>query len=394
MFLAKKKFIDSLSISKTVRDTVLQDELRLLINEVIALYYLEQHKITLRSTSWTDSESTKDFIFNVRDLHPRDQIPKIAKENKLINVYVACASTELASIKKQVADWRQLLTNHINESLENCLSKLTPIFSLPEIENSPPFIDLLNQKLHLFYEKKIKPKHYDYSRQLYNASTKESIDLNKGLITEDAMLRESTEFPPQATLVDETARIEKINDGFMIRFENGRGYQEDFANISSIAVGPWWQDNMADLLVLTMQKIAWEIAKHFPEQQKVTGSTATLLFPGKDNKVYVAWVGDSPAYLFIHNTLTNKVEVTLLTWSHQINKWDQTTECGNFETARVKKAGGRVNDEEGRVFHFDFAEGGLVPTRGFGDTEWPGLTDIPSVSVTEVPKGPGLKVFF
>ena len=184
--------------------------------------------------------------------------------------------------------------------------------------------------------------------------------------------------------------------------------KKTLANVTNnIVIALHWQDKIPDLLVLTIQKLSLEIAKYFPQEQNVIGSTATLLlsFTGKDKKRYVAtaWLGDTTAYMRLKNKSTNTVEIKLLTWAHQLSKWqvsndkvnwDQITESGKFEKVRVEQAGGAINMEFGRIFRLGFVLGGLQCSRSFGDKLWPGVTDIPCTSVIEIPDDPDLQISF
>ncbi|MDE1153489.1 MAG: PP2C family protein-serine/threonine phosphatase [Micavibrio sp.] len=101
------------------------------------------------------------------------------------------------------------------------------------------------------------------------------------------------------------------------------------------------------------------------------GSTATALLLDKDMTLNVAYLGDSPLVMIIHDTKTGEVTATKLTRDHHA--------ALPAEKKRVEKAGGFVAGN-GR------AGGRLMLSRAFGDAEIAGVSRQPEFARAKLKK--------
>ena len=54
MLLEIRKCLHRFATAKTINDPILQDQLRVLINEILVFHYSKQNKITEQLTSWAE----------------------------------------------------------------------------------------------------------------------------------------------------------------------------------------------------------------------------------------------------------------------------------------------------------------------------------------------------
>ncbi|CEL99363.1 unnamed protein product [Vitrella brassicaformis CCMP3155] len=146
---------------------------------------------------------------------------------------------------------------------------------------------------------------------------------------------------------------------------------------------PLFNDNPGQCLKTAFRKvhIALEQRANQPDgfDCALSGTTGTVVIH-KDNKLYVAHVGDSRAVLGVKTNNSKKLVAQNLTQDHKPTRED--------EKKRIVSSGGEVRRLDGDIPHRVFVKGkmypGLAMSRAIGDTVGSSVGVIPDPDVTEV----------
>lgn len=148
----------------------------------------------------------------------------------------------------------------------------------------------------------------------------------------------------------------------MATYRGGRPYQED--------------RYLVDTLDITASEAKLFLADIFSAAAKKTdsnraGSTGTALVLTTDLQLSAAYLGDSPAVVFVRDPSSGSITARKLTKDHHA--------AIPAEKARIERAGGYVA-ENGRV------EGSLMLSRAFGDGGYLGVSRRPEFSAADLKK--------
>ncbi|MEZ0223439.1 MAG: PP2C family serine/threonine-protein phosphatase [Alphaproteobacteria bacterium] len=148
----------------------------------------------------------------------------------------------------------------------------------------------------------------------------------------------------------------------MATFKGGRPYQED--------------RYLVDTLDITAGAAKVFLAEIFTVAAKKTdanraGSTGTALVITSDLQLRAAYLGDSPAVIFVHDPATGDITAQKLTRDHHA--------AMPAEKARIERAGGYVGPS-GRV------DDSLMLSRAFGDAGYLGVSRKPEFSAADLKK--------
>lgn len=140
---------------------------------------------------------------------------------------------------------------------------------------------------------------------------------------------------------------------------------------------PYQEDRyLVDTLDITAGEAKLFLAEIFSTAAKKTdsnraGSTGTALVLTRDLQLNAAYLGDSPAVVFVRDPATGDITARKLTRDHHA--------AIPAEKARIERAGGSVA-ANGRV------EGSLMLSRAFGDGGYLGVSRKPEFSATDLKK--------
>ncbi len=177
----------------------------------------------------------------------------------------------------------------------------------------------------------------------------------------------------------------------------GRSHKdEDRAGVvSDIDVHSSW-DSILELLLTAEQRVVSNIHTELrddktklSDDERYSGSTFTSVF-FHGGKVYLIWIGDSPAIALITTTDNEgqqTTEVMPLNWPHKVGT-ENEARCYERELAKENLAS----------FHGDHRLGdrffNLAVSRAVGDLHITGVSDVPCINVVDMPKEPNKRVTF
>jgi serine/threonine protein phosphatase PrpC len=128
---------------------------------------------------------------------------------------------------------------------------------------------------------------------------------------------------------------------------------------------PFWYDNQTDEEVIAGIKRTIENLNTITQRYSDCGSTLTYVYASlRKRKAYVAWLGDSPCFLWRKRRYTSTVEATT------VDEIKLHTMQNEAEVERVVAAGGLLQPHYSKNHIFNKNGDGLATLRSLGDIEF------------------------
>lgn len=128
---------------------------------------------------------------------------------------------------------------------------------------------------------------------------------------------------------------------------------------------PFWYDSQKDDEVIAGIKQTIENLNTITQRYSDCGSTLTYVYASlRKRKAYVAWLGDSPCFLWRKRRYTSTVEATT------VDEIKLHTMQNEAEVERVVAAGGLLQPHYSKNHIFNKNGDGLAPLRSLGDIEF------------------------